>query len=422
MYEKQDNKKIKQDSTDRRKTTPEDSKLKATDTLPMIRNLNAPVLENEYTLKESNNYIPVNHEYLNTHCRKSPIGKICEITQSMTHLVTENYDPTDKCKTALFKIVKITFVPLQDHNKYLAIPENSITVQTICETMRQIEITEPSILTAKIDCIMTYDNHVMKFGGIVGEKETKIKITNYSLDIPFDKYDMRLIHDFLPVTKQITPDYKIYENSFDRLNNQLENFRNQRRILTTTKIIINIFKYLGYILGIVTIYLLHKMGIFRCVSNLAPKNVCIKLCCNETTISNDAQPRVVYTHNSGNPHEMEIQQINNRQHGQSLRSPEEEISIERIIIGQPKIFKFIKYRKSHIQEVIKILNYFASERLITQSATLRVPTAIRLETLIAHALTLTEYLSRSSRAVYKRLNSVAYKSKFCLLLVRSVDW
>ncbi|KOX74375.1 hypothetical protein WN51_00278 [Melipona quadrifasciata] len=65
-----------------------------------------------------------------------------------------------------------------------------------------------------------------------------------------------------------------------------------------------------------------------------------------------------------------------------------------------------------------ILNYFASERLITQSATLRVPTAIRLETLIiAHALTLTEHLSRSSRAKYvnsqPKLIAFILQTRFC---------
>ncbi|KOX73200.1 hypothetical protein WN51_01791 [Melipona quadrifasciata] len=87
----------------------------------------APLLENEYVLNEENNYIPVNYEYVNRYCRESPVGKICKRTQPTIH--TETYDPTNDCKTVMFNIVNLTFIPLQNDNGYLTIPQNPIIIR-----------------------------------------------------------------------------------------------------------------------------------------------------------------------------------------------------------------------------------------------------------------------------------------------------
>lgn len=252
-------------------------------------NFIAPVLENEYTLQEKTNYIPIDYEYLSRHCRNSPIGKLCKRVQPMIHFDKQNFDPINKCKTAIFKIDTITFIPLQNFNKYIVVPQKPIVVQAICDTIVQINIHQPSILSSTIDCVITYNNSLMKIGGTT--KEINIEISNYSLSNPFQDHDLNLLKDLLPTTEQVTPNFKSYERPLNVLNNQLNNLRNQRRILTTTETIINIFKYLGYIsIGIITVYLLYKIGIFRHL----PKTICIKLFCNETTIRNNTEPRINY--------------------------------------------------------------------------------------------------------------------------------
>ncbi|KAK1123337.1 hypothetical protein K0M31_008955 [Melipona bicolor] len=291
----------------------------------------APILENEYALRDGNNYIPINYEYLVKFCRDSSIGKICKRTQPTIHFNDESYDPIDKCKTALFKIDKITFIPLQE-NKYLAIPRDFITIQTICETLKQIKISKPSIISARTDCILSYDNNVMKIGGAVAEKE--IKMTNYSFKIPFDDYDIKTLSDFIPTVRQITPNFKKYENSFEMIENQLANLKSQKRILSTTEIIIDVLKYLGYMtLGIATTYLLYKLGIFHCLCKILPRKICIKLFCNEMKIQNNTQPNISYTH-CIRP-EIEILEVDSNSHGPSSHSLEDSPKTR-----QPKFIRF----------------------------------------------------------------------------------
>ncbi|KOX67582.1 hypothetical protein WN51_09018 [Melipona quadrifasciata] len=159
-------------------------------------------------LQETKEEIPPNsHKTIytkigNEHLRVCFInnGKICKRTQPTVHFDTETYDPTNECKTAIFKIINIIFIPLKNYNNYLAIPQYPIIIQAICESIKQIKIVEPSIVTSKIDRIIIYKNNIMKIGGTA--KEMEIKITNYSFDIPFDKNDMKLLHDFLPIATQ----------------------------------------------------------------------------------------------------------------------------------------------------------------------------------------------------------------------------
>ncbi|KOX75598.1 hypothetical protein WN51_12787 [Melipona quadrifasciata] len=293
----------------------------------------APLLENEYVLNEENNYIPVNYEYVNRYCRESPVGKICKRTQPTIH--TETYDPTNDCKTVMFNIVNLTFVPSQNDNGCLTIPQNPIIIQTICESIGHIKITEPSVITSKLDCILTYGNNVMKIRGTI--KEAEIKVTNYSLNIPFDERDVKLLRDFLPIVEQVAPDFKKYNNSFEMINNQLENLKNQRRILSTTEIT---FDELITIATLTIEPIGNRNLLTETIAGLLPKNICIKLFCNETTINNDTQPQVSYTHNIGNLPEVELLQINNRQQGQSPDSSEVTNSRRNTTIGQPKILRF----------------------------------------------------------------------------------
>ncbi|KAK1138157.1 hypothetical protein K0M31_002638, partial [Melipona bicolor] len=94
---------------------------------------------------------------------------------------------------------------------------------------------------------------------------------------------------------------------------------------------------------------LHKLGLFHCLRKLIPKNICIKLFCNETTITNDTQPHANYTHNTGhssqgNIPEIPLLQIDSSQQEPLRLSPKATTTTTtshgNLEIGQPKIVRF----------------------------------------------------------------------------------
>ena len=137
----------------------------------------------------------------------------------------------------------------------------------------------------------------MKIGGTTQPIETII--TNYSFNFPIAKSNMKLLHNFLPTVPRVIPNFNNYVNTLDSMNNQLANQKNQRRLSSATEIIFDVLKYLGYLsLGIITLYTLYKVGCLKIVAKLLPKNVYIKIYCNETSVSNDPQRRVMNTYNA----------------------------------------------------------------------------------------------------------------------------
>lgn len=132
----------------------------------------------------------------------------------------------------------------------------------------------------------------------------------------------------LPLNR--TPNFIAYERSLETINNQLSELQNRKRILTATEVTINVLKYLGYIsIVIVTIYFLYKVDVFRCMNNLLPKSICVKLFCHETTIRNTAEPRINYSPST------EIVYETDNQRGQS--SPQDS---REDIIRPPKLVRF----------------------------------------------------------------------------------
>ena len=114
---------------------------------------------------------------------------------------------------------------MQSRNKYIAIPQNPISIQTLCKSIRYIEIREPSIISSQTDCIIMYDNNVVKIEGTTQPTET---IINYSLNFPIAESDMKLLHNFLPTIARVTPNFNNYVNTLDSMNNQQANLKNQR--------------------------------------------------------------------------------------------------------------------------------------------------------------------------------------------------
>lgn len=179
-------------------------------------------------------------------------------------------------------------------NKYIVIPNKEIQIQSLCKQAEILTITEPIILTSREECILTYNNNVMKIGGTIDE--TKINITDYALDISFTKEETELLQKFIPLAPRVTPNFNSYKTSLEQMYNQLESMKSDKRILTATEIGYSIIKYAGWIaLAILTTYLLNKTGIFQCISRCMPTHLCFKLCCNENRIDHSEPTRNIYT-------------------------------------------------------------------------------------------------------------------------------
>ncbi|KAK1138155.1 hypothetical protein K0M31_002636 [Melipona bicolor] len=78
--------------------------------------------------------------------------------------------------------------------------------------MGHVKITEPSVVTSELDCILTIQQQCYENWRHY-RKEIEIKATNYSLDIPFDEHEhVKLLDNFLPMVEQCK---NIIENSGD---------------------------------------------------------------------------------------------------------------------------------------------------------------------------------------------------------------
>ena len=138
----------------------------------------APILNHEIAIQQHEHFIFVDEPYLLRHCRDTPIGSICVRTQPTQQRTDANecVNPmhgkrTDytKCPTAVFQIKGLTFVPLHTPNTYILLPEKPITIQLFCKLNMKHTITQPTVIKSNEDCIVFFDQNVMKIGGITSE-------------------------------------------------------------------------------------------------------------------------------------------------------------------------------------------------------------------------------------------------------------
>ena len=118
-----------------------------------------------------------------------------------------------KCPTAVFQIKGLTFVPLHTPNSYILLPEKPITIQLFCKLNTKHTITQPIIIKSNEDCIVFFDQNVMKIGGIT--RETNISSSPYNIFVNYTEEELRIINDKIPIILKISPNFKSYETSLN---------------------------------------------------------------------------------------------------------------------------------------------------------------------------------------------------------------
>ena len=74
----------------------------------------------------------------------------------------------------------------------------------------------------------------------------------------------------------------------------MRTIRNDRRTHSWRETASDILRYIGYIpIDMITAYLTYKIGVFKCICKLIPKNLCINLFCVKATVN--ATPQVHVT-------------------------------------------------------------------------------------------------------------------------------
>ncbi|XP_076633181.1 uncharacterized protein LOC143347671 [Colletes latitarsis] len=248
----------------------------------------SPILDHDMIMQQQTFQIIIDESYLEKYCRDSSIGLICERTQPTRHdyyTGCQNSKDYKQCGTAIFRIDDVTFIPMHTPNKYIAIPKEPIEIQTLCTKMDHITLNTPAILTSEDECILMYNNNIMKIGGTT--QNTQMIISDYAMHINFTESDMQMLKEYIPQAPRVTPNFNSYRQTLDSMNSQLNDIKIQRRILTTAEIAYNIFKIAGWIsLGLIIFYVLYKTGLFNLLSKLIPKTFCLKICCNEVNVNN----------------------------------------------------------------------------------------------------------------------------------------
>ena len=137
-------------------------------------------------------------------------------------------------------------------------------------------------------------------------RETNISSNPYNIFVNYSEEELRIINDKIPIIPKISPNFKSYETSLNDIDQQINQIKDQHRIVSATEVAYSITKYAGYIsLGILATYVLNKIGLLpllgKILSNLNPfktSNICIKIFCQENTQQNtpiQPQPLVHYT-------------------------------------------------------------------------------------------------------------------------------
>ena len=84
---------------------------------------------------------------------------------------------------------ELTFVPLQTENHYIIFPTKNVQIDVLCKIHKILEIKQPSLISSKTGCIITYDRSIMKIEETHKNISYEIKIKNSShsfkeIDIP----------------------------------------------------------------------------------------------------------------------------------------------------------------------------------------------------------------------------------------------
>ena len=180
---------------------------------------------------------------------------------------------------------ELTFVPLQTENHCIIIPTKNVQIDVLCKTHKILEIKQPSLISSKTGCIITYDRSIMKIGGIYKNISYEIKIKNSSHSVK--EIDIPTLEEILKTAPKVTHNFNQYKANLDTLQTQANSLQFERHINSLREYGISALQMLGYVaLELGTVYILYKCKLFECLSQVIPKNVCIRIFCPIAHVNN----------------------------------------------------------------------------------------------------------------------------------------
>ena len=77
-------------------------------------------------------------------------------------------------------------------------------MQACCKGNNKVHLT-PSIISSDEECVILYENNVMKIGGT--SKEIQIQEAPYTLKLNIFSEDIKLLEHFVPNAPHVTPNF-----------------------------------------------------------------------------------------------------------------------------------------------------------------------------------------------------------------------
>ena len=255
--------------------------------------------------KEKNFYVPGDFTSMKS-CKSLGEIKICKRIQPSYFLSeihsceSELFKSTIKtldskiCQISVFKIQELVYIPLYSDNQYILIPEKNLEINTICEGHAETITLNTATFIAGTNCIIQTPKSMLKLSGPVSMKTNVLYKKNVSM--PFQETELELLKDSLPSIQETLTHARIneFKTTLRDIESSMKTVRDDRRRHSWVETGHDVLRYIGYTaIGIIVVYLSYKIGLFKCISKLMPKNLCIKLFCMKTTVNATPQTYVV---------------------------------------------------------------------------------------------------------------------------------
>ena len=183
-------------------------------------------------------------------------------------------------------------------NQYILIPEESTEINTICDDHTETITLSAATYIAGSNCIIQTPKSILKLSISISIKKNVFYKKNVSLS--FEAAELELLNDNHPAKRESLTPVKINEfrTTLDNIEATMRTNRNDRRTYSWRETASDFLRYIGYIsIGIITAYVTYKIGVFKCISKLIPKNLCMNLFCVKTTVNATPQIHVTPTAN-----------------------------------------------------------------------------------------------------------------------------
>ena len=229
--------------------------------------------DHDCVIKYRDSYIPTDKETVSNYKVISKY-KICSRNQTRIKLLdSETCDATlfkryvnNKCKKSPFLLHRETFIPIT--NGYIVIPLKGLNLDLACENNIKQERISESLLLLGNNCKLYNNYDLLYLGNTI--KYYTFEYFNVKNDIQYSASDLASLENRLIQLPKIIDSIELQQArlSLEDTEKMLNSIVQHRRIKTTTETIMEYSSYLGYAsLGLVTLYLSYRFGLFELFKN-----------------------------------------------------------------------------------------------------------------------------------------------------------